>query len=490
MTKMFLALMALVFAFVLPPAQATDRPTDKPTDKPKVEIPSFKPGDPLPANLFIELNKACNPAVVNIYTTYLPKSHPQTSSGDPFFDVFQQFMGPNPYERSPSQSLGTGFIIREDGLIITNNHVIDRGDTIKVQLTEDSKENFDAKVIGKDAKTDIALIQIMAKRKLPTLKLGSSAGVQVGEWVAAFGNPYGHGHTMTKGIVSAVGREIDELNLYPFIQTDASINPGNSGGPLVNAKGEVIGVNAAIDARAQGIGFAIPIDNVKAILPSLEKDGTVKRGFIGVAMTDIDEESAASLNMSETEGALITQIVPGSPAAGAGLEPYDLITEFDGKKVSASKDMMKAVSLAPVGKKAAIKVIRDGKPKTFQVMIGNSPGKGVLATAKDSLPPSDAGKAPPSGLIAPYKMGFKVADYSVTLAKEYGLPIIKPGHPVVTEVDRDGPAGEAGVRPGDILLDINRRPVNKARDALNAFKKGGNLLRVLKQDRVVLISIK
>ncbi len=316
------------------------------------ELPRIRSGDPLPANLFVELAKLVNPAVVNIFTTYLPKGRQfsyEERTGDPFFDMFQQFMGQNPYEGEggPAQSLGTGFIIREDGLILTNNHVIDRGDSIKVQLTESAKETFDAKVIGKDAKTDIALIKITSKRKLPTVKLGSSADLQVGEWVAAFGNPQGLGHTMTKGIVSAIGREIDELNLYPFIQTDASINPGNSGGPLVNTQGLVIGVNAAMAAHAQGIGFAIPIDNVKAVLPQLENEGTVKRGFIGVAMTDIDEESAKSLGLKQTDGALITQVIPDSPAAKAGLEPYDLIVEFDGKKVSSSRDLMKNVMVTP-----------------------------------------------------------------------------------------------------------------------------------------------
>jgi serine protease Do len=456
-------------------------------------LPKIKGNDPLPANLFIELAKVVNPAVVNIYTTYLPKGRPfpgrerggGPNQGDPFFDLFQQFMGPNPYEQAPSQSLGTGFIIRDDGLIITNNHVIDKGDTIKVQLTEETKENFDAKVIGKDAKTDIALIKIISKRKLPTVKLGTSADVQVGEWVGAFGNPYGHGHTMTKGIVSAINREIDELNLFPFIQTDASINPGNSGGPLVNTQGLVIGVNAAIDARAQGIGFAIPIDNVKAILPALENEGSVKRGFIGVAMTDLDDESAKSLGLKQKEGALITQVVAGSPAEGAGLEPYDLITEYDGKKVNSTRDLLKAVLISPVGKKVAIKFMREGKPKSASIAIGNTPSADKLAKMEQKTE-EDGG----TGVIAPFEIGFRVADYSVGLAKEYGLPLIKPGHPIVTEVERNSPAGASGIRPGDIILDVNRKDVSKARDVVKALKKSGNLLRVLKQDRVVLISIR
>lgn len=453
------------------------------------EIPHLKAGDPMPANLFVELAKLVNPAVVNIYTTYLPKGRAmgyQERTGDPFFDLFQQFMGPYQYEQTPAQSLGTGFIIRDDGLIITNNHVIDRGDTVKVQLTEEKKESFDAKVVGKDEKMDIALIKITAKRKLPVAKLGSSSDLQVGEWVAAFGNPYGHGHTVTKGIVSALGRELNELNnTFPFIQTDASINPGNSGGPLVNTQGEVIGVNSAIDARAQGIGFAIPIDNVKAILSQLEKDGTVKRGFVGIAMADIDEESAKSLGLKETEGALVTQVLPDSPASSAGLEPYDLIVEFDGKKVSSSKDLVKDVMVTPIGKKAPMKVLREGKEKIVLVTVGNTPSQDKVARGERGGVGGGV-----AGLMAPHDIGFRVTDFTPELAREYGLPPMRNGHPIVTEVERNSAAGRSGLRPGDVILDVNRLDSPRARDVTKNLKKTGNFLRVLKQDRVVLISIR
>ena len=319
-------------------------------------LPKLKDGDPLPAGLFVNLAKAVNPAVVNIFTTYAPKRMQRDPYRDPFFDLFEQFMGPGGpggIQSMPQQSLGTGFIIREDGLIVTNNHVVDRANLIKVQLEERTKEQFDAKVIGKDARTDIALIKIETKRKLPFVRMGTSADVQVGEWVAAFGNPYGYGHTMTKGIISAVGREIDELNLFPFMQTDASINPGNSGGPLVNTQGLVIGVNAAIDARAQGIGFVIPIDNVKSILPQLEKEGSINRGFIGIQMTDLDDEQAGVLGLKNTEGAFITQVLPDHAAEKAGVRPYDLVVEFDGKKIASSRDLNKAAATTAVGSRLA-----------------------------------------------------------------------------------------------------------------------------------------
>lgn len=451
-------------------------------------LPKLKDSDPLPANLFVNMAKAVNPAVVNIYTTYLPKGRRmmQDPYRDPFFDLFEQFMGPGGQFRqsAPQQALGTGFIIREDGLIVTNNHVVDKADVIKVQIEEGGKkgEGYDAKIIGKDAKTDIALIKIDAKRKLPFLRMGSSADVQVGEWVAAFGNPYGYGHTMTKGIISAVGREIDELNLFPFIQTDASINPGNSGGPLVNTQGLVIGVNAAIDQRAQGIGFVIPIDNVKSILPQLEKEGTIKRGMIGVLLTDIDEEGAAALNIKQTDGAMITQVVPGSPAEKAGLEPYDLVVEFDGKKVTSTRDLMKNVAGTPVGKPAALKVIRNGKPRTVSVTIG--------ATENVSAALEKAPKKGP-GVPAPYNLGFVIGDYTPQTAKEFHLPPLRQPRPVIVHVESNSEAGKSGLAPGDIILDVNRSEVSRAKDVVGKLKRGTiNILRVLKQDRVILVSLR
>ncbi|MBX3023186.1 MAG: trypsin-like peptidase domain-containing protein [Bdellovibrionales bacterium] len=458
---------------------------------PTATLPKLKAGDPLPANLFVELAKAVNPAVVNIFTTYLPRGRqpmPGPQARDPFFDLFEQFMGPQPYggggpRAMPQQSLGTGFVIREDGLIITNNHVVDKADVVKVQLEERTKEQFDAKVIGTDPRTDVALIKIETKKKLPFLRLGSSAEVQVGEWVAAFGNPYGYGHSMTKGIISAIGREIDELNLNPFMQTDASINPGNSGGPLVNTQGQVIGVNTAIDARAQGIGFVIPIDNVKAILPTLEKEGTIKRGFLGVQLDDIDEEDARSLNIKQSEGTLVTQVIAGTAAEKAGLEAYDLITEFDGKKISSSAELRKQVSLTPVGKSVSVNVIRNGKPKALKVAIGGPPDPNAMKPSRGQGSKALGTKVP--------GLGFAVGDYSSAIAQEYNLPKLRSPKPVILAVDPSGEAARAGLAPGDIILDLNRTETVRARDVLAGVRKGTiNILRVLKQDRVVLVSLR
>lgn len=454
---------------------------------PTSTLPKLKAGDPLPVNLFVDLAKAVNPAIVNIFTTYLPKRQRMQApyrGRDPLFDLFEQFMiPPQGMQAMPQQSLGTGFIIREDGLIVTNNHVIDKADVIKVQLDEVKKEEYTAKVIGKDPRTDIALIKIEAKKKLPFLKMGNSSDVQVGEWVAAFGNPYGYGHTVTKGIISAIGRELDELNLLPFMQTDASIHPGNSGGPLVNTQGLVIGVNTAVDARASGsIGFVIPIDNVKNNLPQLEKTGNVEYGFLGINLQDIDEENARSLNIKQTEGALVVQIVQGTPAEKAGLEPYDLIVEYNGKKVSTSGDLMKMVATTPAGTKVNIKVLRNSKPRNLTATVGSTGDMSKVAKT------ATKGKG---GLTAPFNLGFQIADYTAAIADEFNLPQLRQPHPVITAVDPTGEAANSGLAPGDIILDVNRKEVARAADVGRHLKKGTiNILRVLKRNRVVLVSLK
>lgn len=456
------------------------------------ELSKIKPGDPLPANRFVELAKVANPAVVNIFTTYAVKGRRgglPPGYRDPMYEFFEQFMQQNPYggppggrQGKPAQSLGTGFIIREDGMIVTNNHVIDKADTIKVQLDEKTKEEYEAKVVGVDPKTDIALLKIEVKKKLPTLKLGTSQDLQVGEWVAAFGNPYGHGHTMTKGIVSAIGRELDDLNLFPFIQTDTSINPGNSGGPLVNLQGHVIGVNTAIDARAQGIGFAIPIDNVKTILAQLEKEGKVRRGFVGVYMADIDEDAAQSIGLKQKEGALITQVLPNSPAEKAGLKPYDLMVEFDGLKIKNTHDLARAVAGTSIGKEVSVKAYRKSKSMAFKMKVGEGPdaGKGEAPKGKKY-----------NGQSAPGNMGFKVADDSEKLAEEFGLPELEEARPVVVEVDAGSPAARAGMAPGDVILEVNQDPIVTTTDVLKKLRPGKtNSLRIIKQGREGIIFIR
>lgn len=451
------------------------------------ELPKIKYDDPLPSNLFIELARVINPTVVNISTTQAPRTpqRPRMPYGrDPFMDLFEQFMGRGMMQQQPAQSLGTGFIIRADGLILTNAHVIDQADIINVQLSETDKELYEAEVIGKDLRTDVALIKIDAKKKLPFAKLGSSEKLQVGEWVAAVGNPYGHGHSVTKGIVSAIGRQLDEINLNPFIQTDASINPGNSGGPLVNSQGLVIGVNTAIDARAQGIGFAIPIDYVKAILPDLESKGRIDRGFLGIAMADIDENSARDLGLKTHKGSIVQQVIPDSPAEKAGLRPYDFITTIDGKKIESSSDLVNSIQRKTAGSKVEVGFIREGKNKEVDVKLGSQPRQEISTQTKKS-------QKSYAGQKAPFNLGFKIADYSEKLAEEFNIPPLKRGQPIVIEVTPGSTASRSGLSQGDVILDVNKQPVYTPRELIKQLKSNStNILRVLKQDRVVLLYLR
>lgn len=349
--------------------------------------PVLKLNDPLPANLFVELAKAINPSVVNISTSALARR----GGEDPMRDMLEKFYGipqdQDQWNNKPQRlGLGTGFIIREDGLIITNAHVIRDADIIEVQLTEGADKQYKAELIGSDARTDIALIKIKPEGKLTAVSLGSSKDLEVGEWVAAFGNPYGHGHTMTKGVISSKGRAIQELNKFPLLQTDASINPGNSGGPLVNSKGMVIGINSAIDARAQGIGFAIPIDEVKALVPMLEKNGSIRRGYLGVDLTDLDPQTIHYLGFDENHiGSLIANTLIDGPADKAGLKPYDVVTELGGEKIKNTADFMDKISDLEPGKKIKLRYLRNNRgqavAKTATLTIEARPNEKDLLKA-------------------------------------------------------------------------------------------------------------
>jgi serine protease Do len=483
MKKMFLSLTAIGTAFVIG-ASTSDFFTSEADAQTALKM---NLGDPLPANLFVELAKAVNPTVVNISTSYMPqrqrRGDPRGMPADPMQELFEEFLrrqggGGAPVQQQPQQSLGTGFIIRKDGLILTNNHVINQATTIQVQLSESDKTLYTAKIIGQDERTDTALIKIDIKKDLPVAKLGSSKDLQVGEWVAAFGNPFGHGHTMTKGIVSATERRIDEINRFPFIQTDASINPGNSGGPLVNTRGEVIGVNTAIDQRAQGIGFAIAIDEIKKILPALEKDGTIQRGFLGVQMAsgELDPRARRELKLPDgANGAFVMGVIPGSPAAKAGIREYDLIVKFNGVDVGSSDELRRAVENADVNATYNIEYFREGKRVSSRITLaGNDIGNASLAARVQKA-------APPAGTEVPHGFGFKVANHSPALAEAFGLPVLQKPAPIIIEVKPGAPAARAQLRVGDVVLDVNRTTVSTDKDVVKAMKaKQVNSLRVLR----------
>jgi serine protease Do len=476
MKKILFLLMAtsLVSGYQSQAQQAT-----LPKDPPKMNL-----GASLPANLFVELGKAINPAVVNISTTAIPKNMPR--GRDPMLDMLEQLYGfkmqqpqQQQQQRPQMMGLGTGFIIRDDGLIVTNNHVIAGADQIKVQLSEDSKDLYEATLVGSDERTDIALIKIKPKTKLTVAVLGSSKDLEVGEWVAAFGNPFGHGHSMSKGIVSSKGRGIAEINKIPLIQTDASINPGNSGGPLVNTKGMVVGVNSAIDARAQGIGFAIPIDEVKALIPQLEAKGRIARGYIGARLGDLDPEAAEYLGMGEATGAVITEMDPRGPAARAGLKVYDIVTEFNGKAIDSSLTLVDAVSDAPIGKSSTVKLIRDRKPVSLAVVVADRPedGKGKKVEVKKY-----------EGQRAPFKLGFTIIDPTPAIRTDWGLPPDMK-QPIVIETERNSQASKAGLAVGDVILDVNKQAVTNSKDVLKMLKKGSNTLRIARNARIQIINI-
>lgn len=468
----------LIFLFLTVALSANAQTTMPfPTEPPKMKL-----SEPLPANIFVELARVVNPAVVNISTTAIPKNNPRMR--DPMLDMLEQLYGfrmqqPQQQQRPQQMGLGTGFIVREDGLIVTNNHVISGADIINVQLSEKSNEVYEATLVGSDERTDIALIKIQPKGKLPVAVFGSSKDLEVGEWVAAFGNPFGHGHSMTKGIISSKGREIGEINKIPLLQTDASINPGNSGGPLVNMKGQVIGVNSAIDARAQGIGFAIPIDEVKAILPQLELKGRIARGYIGAHLGDLDPQAAEYLGMGDVRGAVITNMDPKGPAAKSGIKVYDVVTEFNGRPIKSSLDLMDAVSDSPIGKSAKAKVLRNQKQVDVNILIGERP---------EDKPKRQNTVKKYEGQKAPFNLGFTVMDANEDLRSEWGLPpTVK--QPVVIETDRMSPASLSGLRVGDVILDVNKKSVEKAKDVLSSLKQGTNTIRIARQSQIQIITL-
>lgn len=459
------------------------------TNAAEATLPKMDLSAPLPANIFVELAKIINPTVVNISTTTLVRQRPQQqrspfNPGDPFFDMFEQFMGPqNQGMARPQQALGTGFIIRADGLILTNNHVVENADVIKIQLSEKDPTLYTAELIGRDARTDLALVKISAKKPLAFVKLGESKNLQVGEWVAAFGNPLGLGHTTSKGIISAIGREIGELNRFPFIQTDASINPGNSGGPLVNLKGEVIGVNAAIAANSQGIGFAIPIDDAKNIINVLEKDGVVRRGYLGVNMYpySIDPRAAQEMKLNRTNGVLIIGVLDGSPAQKAGLKEYDFITKFNGQNLENANDLSRMITDSQVTKSYPVEYIRKGKSKKTNVTIEENPNDQKQAKAKTKAY---------SGQKAPFDLGFTITKYTQALAQEYGLPSLRKAYPVIIDIDNGSQAQKSGLSVGDIIIDVNREEVSSETDVLKFLKNNEmNSLRILRGQTPLLVYI-
>ena len=432
----------------------------------------------LPAS-FAPILKKSSPAVVNIFTTKNVRgfsgSDVRNFFNDPFF---RRFFG-NPDEPTDprakprtrqERNLGSGVIVTADGYILTNNHVVDGADEIKV-TQEKEKIEFTAKIVGRDPKTDIAVLKIDGK-DLPFATLADSEKVEVGDVVLAIGNPFGIGQTVTMGIVSATRRGGLRIEDYEdFIQTDASINPGNSGGALMDAQGRLIGINTAILSRSggnQGVGFAVPINLARHVLEQIVRDGKVRRGLLGVSIQDLTPDLAKQFNVPNGAGALVGGVSDDSSAAKAGIKAGDVIVSFDGQSVTDSRNLKLMVGKAAPGAKAEVKVIRDGKEKTFSVTLREMPDQ--QADAKPS-------KGEPNEIDA--LNGVEVADITPEARKQFEIPASLKGA-LVVNVDPNSPSYDAGLRQGDVLLEIDRKPISSAADAVD-------VTRTLKAKRVLAL---
>jgi serine protease Do len=407
-----------------------------------------------PSVSFADLVERLKPTVVNISTTKTIRSGDMRSpfGGGSHFDryfggddFFERFFGDTPRREFKQRSLGSGFIISADGYIFTNNHVIERADKILVKLS-DGRE-YKADVIGRDAKTDLALIKIKPGNSLPVVEIGDSEKLRVGEWVVAIGNPFGLEQTVTAGIVSAKGRVIGAGPYDNFIQTDASINPGNSGGPLFNMEGKVIGVNTAIVAQGQGIGFAIPISMAKNILPDLKSKGKVTRGWMGISVQDVTDDIAKNLKLSQRSGALISEVFKGDPADQAGLRPGDVILEINEKSIKDTHQLLILIASFHIGDKVRVKVLRDGQEKTFHVTVAERRDRPEIAR--------ETGDGRTS-------FGMTVQDLTPQIARQLGIPQTKGV--VVTDIEEGSPADEVGIQSRDIILQINKVNVGSLKD--------------------------
>jgi len=412
---------------------------------------------------FSAIAKKMMPVVVNISTTSQRSSR---VAGDPIEEFFNRFFGETPPRESPQRSLGSGILISKDGEILTNYHVVRNADVIKVKLADQTE--YEARLVGKDDRTDLALIKVRkAVNALPAAKLGSSNLLEVGDWVMAIGNPFGLEHTVTAGIVSAKGRVIGAGPYDNFIQTDASINPGNSGGPLINAQGEVVGVNTAIFSQSGGnvgIGFAIPIDLAKKVADQLRKNGRVVRGWLGVRVQDVSPQLATSLGLTKNPGetAIVTDVADNSPAAEAGVRTGDIIVEFNGKPLPKSHDLPTFVADTAPGQKVTLKIIRDKSERSVTAKIGELPDEGDPLQQAESKDP---------------EIGLRVQRITPEASRRLGLSSTKGV--LVVEVQPGSPADAAGIEPADVIREVNQRPVNNVKDfekAVRQVRRGDRIL--------------
>ena len=413
---------------------------------------------------FADLAEKVKPAVVNVSTTstvtvpgnpFHQFSGPgQEGQNDQFNDFFKHFFKETPDRKMKQQSLGSGFIVSKDGYIITNNHVVDNAEEIKVTLT-DGRE-FKAKVVGRDETTDLALIKITDPAgNLPILVLGDSEKMRVGDWVLAIGNPFGLEHTVTQGIISATGRVIGSGPYDDFLQTDAPINPGNSGGPLVNLRGEVVGINTAIFSGGQGLGFAIPSAMAKSVTTQLRERGKVVRGYIGVTIQSVTPELAKSFGLKEARGALVGEVVKGGPAEKGGVRVGDVIVAFDGRKVKSSEDLPRLVAETPVGKSVEVSVFREAKEHHLSLKVEELTKEKIAAQTSAPV----------------QSFGMKVDNITPKLRQQFGTGE-KTGV-IVVSVEQGSLADDAGIQQGDVITEVNRKRVGNLAEFNAAMGKSG-----------------
>ena len=449
-----------------------------------IKAPAGQPGS------FADLAEELSPAVVNISTATVVKEgeaqQPFSGEDSPFREFFgdeffKRFFGDRPHRPFKKRSLGSGFIINSEGYIITNNHVVAEADEVVVILEEG--DEYPAEVLGADEKTDIALIKIEPKNGLPACRLGDSDKARVGDWVLAIGNPFGLGHTVTAGIISAKGRELGAGAYDDFIQTDAAINMGNSGGPLFDTGGNVVGINSAIFSRSGGnvgIGFAIPINLAKAIVSQLEEKGSVTRAWLGVLIQQITPEIQESLELKAREGALVADVVTGGPADKAGIQRGDVIVRFNGQGVESQHELPTMVAYLPVGTEVNVVVLRDGKEKTFKVTLEEMTDEAVASG------PAEEDEEMKE------ELGFTVQNLNPELAKQLNLDSADGA--LIASVEPGSPAAEAGLRRGDVILEVDRKKIEDVNVLSQVLEKANDKKSVLflvnRGGRTIFIAVK
>ena len=403
---------------------------------------------------FADVVERINPAVVNIDATSRGRDQRRrrgrvgAPDGSDPLDSPPEF---GPRGETPRRGAGSGFIIDADGSILTNNHVIDRAERITVKLSDG--RTLRARVIGADPDTDIALIKVDGQTGLPVAPIGDSSRLRMGEWVCAIGNPLGYEHSVTVGVVSFLGRKLFDMSLDNYIQTDAAINFGNSGGPLINSRGEVIGINAAISSRASSIGFAVPINGASAVLPQLRARGRVSRGYMGVGLRDVDQDLERSLQLPVDHGALVQDVTRGSPADRAGLRPYDVIVSLDDRPIANDDQLIREIAARSPGSPARLQLVRDGHPQTVMVKLTERPVRenGVAQDARGQGPAPDRAKSDPENLL-----GLTVRDLDRQTIDRLELPHETRGV-LITRVEAMSTSFDGGVERGTVLLEINRQ---------------------------------